>query len=404
MAHMPGHPTGSRLTSSIHISPTSASPTIRKSRASVVASASVRKIRSTLVQRPTVLRHCFEAAVGEEPPGGGGILVLGDPGAALALGAGGDQVPEPEPHLGAIADGPIGKAVILVAGDVGFEVQAVGARDVMPRVAAVFGRLGPGGLGLREVLLAVQRHDGRGSSPRPAAARPSRIARSGIVVAVEEVLVLKPEPDMHEPPGAMLNGSPAVGPAGRSRSVPPRPRRPAYLRFGPTAGGRARAARTLVLAPDRDDQLLAAPVRLVGRRDHLADDRKIRAVGNPQRRPPRHRMARHPRVRHPAVNLHPDLLGRDDHPALAREPKPIVDDPGPLILRHGAPTGTSVTFDRGGAAPIAAPAAKIIAPIAPRPRPRLAPMPRLSRSPAARTHLPVQALKEFIAMPILPWT
>jgi hypothetical protein len=52
------HPTGSRLTSSIHISPTLVSEMIRKSRATVVASHSTRTIRSTFVQRPTVSRTC----------------------------------------------------------------------------------------------------------------------------------------------------------------------------------------------------------------------------------------------------------------------------------------------------------------------------------------------------------
>lgn len=51
-----GQWTGSRRTLSIHISPTSA-PLIRKSRAREVASASVRKIRSTLTQRPMVVRQ-----------------------------------------------------------------------------------------------------------------------------------------------------------------------------------------------------------------------------------------------------------------------------------------------------------------------------------------------------------
>ena len=51
-------PIGSRLTSSIHISPTLVSGTIRKSRATVVASDSARTTRSTFVQRPTVSRTC----------------------------------------------------------------------------------------------------------------------------------------------------------------------------------------------------------------------------------------------------------------------------------------------------------------------------------------------------------
>ena len=50
---------GSRLTSSIHISPirVSLGSQMRKSSASEVASGSVRKMRSTLTQRPTLPRH-----------------------------------------------------------------------------------------------------------------------------------------------------------------------------------------------------------------------------------------------------------------------------------------------------------------------------------------------------------
>src|SRR5262249_28014084 len=57
--------------------------------------------------------HVLVGAVGEDLPGGRGVLVLGDPGAAFALGAGGDQVPEPQPHLRAVADGPLGEPVVL---------------------------------------------------------------------------------------------------------------------------------------------------------------------------------------------------------------------------------------------------------------------------------------------------
>src|SRR3954447_15839783 len=48
---------GSRVTSSIHISPMSVLLMILKSRASEVASHSVLKTRSTLTQRPPLVRH-----------------------------------------------------------------------------------------------------------------------------------------------------------------------------------------------------------------------------------------------------------------------------------------------------------------------------------------------------------
>ena len=170
-------PTGSRLTSSIHISPTSVSPTILNSRVNRVASDSVWMMRSTLVQRPTVFKHC------SKPPRGAGarercFFVLRDPDPALALRAGGDQVPEPQSHLGAVTNGPLGVAIILVAGHVGFQMQAVGPGDGVPGVAALLGRLGPGKLRLCQVLFAIQGHESR-TDAEPKVNLTVRTARSG---------------------------------------------------------------------------------------------------------------------------------------------------------------------------------------------------------------------------------
>src|SRR5262249_20586205 len=77
------------------------------------------------------------AAVGQDLPGRRGVLVLRDPGAALALGPGGDQVPVAQAHPGRVAHRLLGEAVVLVARDVGLEVEAVGRRDELAGVAAI---------------------------------------------------------------------------------------------------------------------------------------------------------------------------------------------------------------------------------------------------------------------------
>ena len=141
--------------------------------------------------------------------------------------------------------------------------------------------------------------------------------------------MLEPDPDPDNGPWTQAES------AGRPSTHPrSRPRAEAGCPLDPDRPGRAWTAP--VVGPDGNQQSLPAPVRLVDRGDHFGDRRQLRAVRDNQRRPPRHGVAGHPRVRHPALNLHPDLLRRDDHTRLARVPQPIVDDPGPLILRHGA--------------------------------------------------------------------
>ena len=159
--------TGSRLKSSIHISPTLVSMTIRKSRAIVVASHSARTILSTFGPAADGFQVLLEPAPGEDPPGGGCVLVLGEPSPAFPFGPRGNQVPEPQPHLAAIADGAFRVAVVLVSRDVSFEMQAVRRGDKMMGIAALLGRFGPDDFGLSKVVLAIQRQPGRAGSPSP---------------------------------------------------------------------------------------------------------------------------------------------------------------------------------------------------------------------------------------------
>ncbi len=231
----------------------------------------------------------FMRPVGQDLPGGGRVLVLGDPGAAFALGAGGDQVPEPEPHLRAIADGPFGKAVILVPRDMGFEVEAVGGRDVMTGVTAVFGRHRPGGLRLRQVLLAVHRHD-RISKRRRAQVQLDRAeAEQGIVITVEEMLVLEAEPDPHR---RARGDAQNRRPLGRNSTG-----RRAGASSGSTPGGGLGGrggGRLGITGPDEQNPALAAPLRLVGRGDYLGRGRRPGRARDDQRRPARQGMAGNP--------------------------------------------------------------------------------------------------------------
>ena len=130
-------PTGSRLTSSIHISPTSISPTILNSRINLVASGSVWTMRSILGPAADRLQTFLEASLMELAPGDRCVFVLRDPNAALALGSGGDQIPESQSHLGVIAHGALLVAIRLMAQHVGLEMQTVGTGDEVPRVAAI---------------------------------------------------------------------------------------------------------------------------------------------------------------------------------------------------------------------------------------------------------------------------
>ena len=125
----------------------------------MVASHSVRKMRLDLGPAADGLQVLLEAAAGEDPPGGGRVLVLGEPDAAFALGPRGDQVPEPQPHLAAVADGAFrDSGNIGVPGTWASRCRLSGRRDEMAGVAAVLGGLGPGVFRLGEVVLAVQRH------------------------------------------------------------------------------------------------------------------------------------------------------------------------------------------------------------------------------------------------------
>ena len=98
-------PTGSILTSSIHISPTSISPMILNSRINLRCFGL--GLDDSLVLGPAAnrLQSFLEASLMERPPGDRRVLVLRDPNAALALGPGGDQIPESQSHLGVVAHG-----------------------------------------------------------------------------------------------------------------------------------------------------------------------------------------------------------------------------------------------------------------------------------------------------------
>ena len=110
----------------------------------------------------------------------------------------------------------------------------------MPGVATLFGRLGPGRLGLGEVLLAVQGHEV--ADRRPTQRQLDFTDRQErVVVAVEDVLVLQPEPHVHEPTGGDAQREPGRR-AGRARFASgccPGGRNRFLSGFVLTAGGRA---------------------------------------------------------------------------------------------------------------------------------------------------------------------
>ncbi len=203
----------------------------------------------------------------------------------------------------------------------------------MAGVAAVFGGDGPVGLRLRQVLLAVRRDD-VAEGRRAQLQLQGPVAEQGVVIAMEKVEVLEPEPGPDRGAGGDAQGRRRLG------------------RDGGLGDRVGRALRLLARADPQDDPL-AAPLRLVGRRDHVAAGRQTRRAGDGHRRPPRQGMAGDPRVRHPALDPGQDLGRRHDHRRLALEAEPVIDLPAPLVLRDralddGQPAG--VLPPRGGPA------------------------------------------------------
>ena len=237
-----------------------------------------------------------DVAIGEDLPGGGGILVLDDPGLALALGARRDQVPEPEPHPGAVADGALLESVRLVARDVGLQVQAVGRGDEQASVEAIgrgiAGRGPVQGAGAGETALVIQ---GQGVLEAHLAEGQFQGAgaEQGVVGAVEEVVVLEAETDAErgaggDGPGGLLGqGNEADGGLGDGVR-----RHVAHL------GG-----------PGLEDGALAAAAAVVGRGDHVAGGRQTGRPAHGDLRRSRIGVAGDAGVRDHALDTRRDLLG-----------------------------------------------------------------------------------------------
>ncbi len=231
---------------------------MRKSSARVVASGSVRKTRSTLTQRPTVVRHCSCAPSERTFQAVGVSLYCAIRAQARPLGPRGDQVPEPQPHLGAVADRAVGEAV-----DTGCPARA------------------PPGAGCR----GPRRSGGCRGGPRAARAR-----RTSAAPGTARGPSARRRAPSRRPGGARPRGGRAAGrsrrrgSAGAPAGAGPGPSRPARRSGSAAARPRARAVDDadadaladrlggglgLVARPDLEHGPLAAPLRLVGRGDHL---------------------------------------------------------------------------------------------------------------------------------------
>src|SRR5208337_1936567 len=103
------------------------------------------------------LQNLLEAAVRKNAPGGRRILVLGQPSPAFPLSSRGNQILEPQAHLGAITNRALRVAIVLVSRNVGFEMEAVGRGDEMASIATIVGGLGPGVLWLCQIMFAIER-------------------------------------------------------------------------------------------------------------------------------------------------------------------------------------------------------------------------------------------------------
>ena len=281
-------------------------------------------MRSYLVQRPIVFNRSSKQPH-EVAPSEWRVFVLPDAHPALAFGAGGDQVPEPQFHLGVVAHGALLVAIALMALHVGLEVQAVRSGDKVASVAALLRRFWPCVLRLCQILFPIKRqsvsHDRLTQGHFDGADTQERI-----IIAIEDMLMIDPQPEVHHVTRAQADRQEwEQGQAGGRRGeLVAGVQHSSRSNWGQSRGRPSPQTEIARRSRHRCDSstALITSEKAVGSTTgvRMADDHRGTAW-----------LATREFDTHPS-HLEPDIFGGDDHTRAGDIAKPVINDPGPLVL------------------------------------------------------------------------